>query len=68
VKPVIVKQLNELSAVLRTDDINLKLIPFLTNYTLSGVKLLDLERFKKASILIENKMHLTPVKKKIKKK
>lgn len=44
----------------RSDDINLKLIPFLTNYTLSGVKLLDFERFKKASILIENKMHLTP--------
>lgn len=36
------------------------MIPFLTNYTLSGVKLLDFERFKKASILIENKMHLTP--------
>nr|AGN49028.1 LAGLIDADG endonuclease [Botrytis cinerea B05.10] len=46
--------------VSRSDDINLKLIPFLTNYTLSGVKLLDFERFKKASILIENKMHLTP--------
>lgn len=44
----------------RSDDINLKLIPFLTNYTLSGVKLLDFERFKKASILIENKTHLTP--------
>jgi LAGLIDADG endonuclease len=44
----------------RSDDINLKLIPFLTNYTLSGVKLLDYERFKKASILIEKKMHLTP--------
>jgi hypothetical protein len=25
-----------------------------------GVKLLDFERFKEASILIENKMHLTP--------
>ena len=45
--------------VSRSDDINLKLIPFLTNYTLSGVKLLDFERFKKAYLLIENKMHLT---------
>ena len=42
------------------EDLNLKLIPFLTKYTLSGVKLLDFERFKKASFLIENKMHLTP--------
>lgn len=53
-------------------DINLKLIPFLTKHTLSasrapwdslksqwGVKFLDFERFKKASNLIENKMHLT---------
>lgn len=40
-------------------DINLKLIPFLTKFTLSGVKVLDFERFKKASYLIENKMHLT---------
>ena len=43
----------------RSADINLKLIPFLSKYTLSGVKLLDFERFKKASLLIENKMHLT---------
>lgn len=40
-------------------DINLKLIPFLTKFTLSGVKVLDFERFKKASYLIEKKMHLT---------
>jgi len=36
------------------------LIPLLTKHTLSGVKLLDFERFKKASYLIEKKMHLTP--------
>lgn len=46
--------------VTKSADINLKLIPFLSKYTLSGIKLLDFERFKKASILIENKMHLTP--------
>ena len=28
-------------------------------YNLSGVKLLDFERFKEVSLLIENKMHLT---------
>lgn len=43
----------------KCDDINLKLIPFLTKYTLSGVKLLDFDRFKKVSYLIENKTHLT---------
>ena len=46
--------------ITRSDDINLKLIPFLTKYTLSGVKLLDFDRFKKVSYLIEKKMHLTP--------
>lgn len=45
--------------ITKSDDINLKLIPLLTKYTLSGVKLLDFERFKKAFFLIENKMHLT---------
>ncbi len=46
--------------ITRSNDINLKLIPFLTKHSLSGVKLLDFERFKEASFLIENKMHLTP--------
>lgn len=41
--------------IAKCDDINLKLIPFLTKYTLSGVKLLDFDRFKKVSYLIENK-------------
>ena len=45
--------------ITKFDDINLNLIPFLTKYTLSGVKVLDFERFKKASFLIGNKMHLT---------
>ena len=45
--------------ITKSKDVNEKLIPFLTQYTLSGVKLLDFERFKKASLLIENKMHLT---------
>ena len=45
--------------ITKSEDLNKKLIPFLTKYTLSGVKLLDFERFKKASLLIENKMHLT---------
>lgn len=58
--------------IAKASDINLKLIPFLNKFTLSpsgsripgsrseGVKLLDFERFKKASYLIENKLHLTP--------
>ena len=45
--------------ITKSEDINLKLIPYLTKYTLSGVKLLDFERFKKVSLLIENKIHLT---------
>jgi len=45
--------------ITKSEDINKKLIPFLTEYTLWGVKLSDFERFKKASLLIENKMHLT---------
>lgn len=44
----------------RSEDINQKLIPLLTNYTLSGIKLLDFDRFSKVSNLIANKMHLTP--------
>lgn len=46
--------------ITKSDDLNQKLIPFLTKYALSGVKLLDFYRFKEASFLIENKMHLTP--------
>lgn len=46
--------------ITRSEDLNLKLIPFLTKHSLLGVKLLDFERFKEASLLIENKMHLTP--------
>lgn len=45
--------------ITKSSDLNQKVIPFLLNYNLSGVKLLDFERFKEASILIENKMHLT---------
>jgi len=45
--------------ITKFDDLNLKLIPFLTKYNLSGIKLLDFERFKKTLFLIENKMHLT---------
>lgn len=45
--------------IAKSEDINLKLIPILTKFSLSGVKLLDFERFKKASFLIEKKMHLT---------
>lgn len=45
--------------IARSDEINQKLIPFLTKYSLSGVKGLDFERFKKASDLIKNKTHLT---------
>lgn len=45
--------------ITKSDDIKLKLIPFLKEYILSGVKHLDFERFSKASYLIENKMHLT---------
>ena len=33
--------------------------PLLSKHTLSGVKLLDFERFQKASILINSKAHLT---------
>lgn len=46
--------------ITKSDDLNQKLIPFLTKYWLSGVKQLDFNRFKEASLLIENKMHLTP--------
>ena len=45
--------------ITKNEDINLKLIKFLTKFPLSGVKLLDFERFKQVSFLIENKMHLT---------
>lgn len=45
--------------VTKSADINLRLIPFLSKYTLSGIKLLDFKRFKKVSILIEKKIHLT---------
>ena len=42
------------------EDINQKLIPLLSKHTLSGVKLLDFERFKKVALLIESKSHLKP--------
>jgi len=45
--------------ITKNGDINLKLIKFLTKFPLSGIKLLDFERFKQVSFLIENKMHLT---------
>nr|YP_010164142.1 LAGLIDADG endonuclease [Metarhizium album]QRK27467.1 LAGLIDADG endonuclease [Metarhizium album] len=45
--------------ITKSVDIHLKLIPFLSKYPLSGVKSLDLEKFKKVSLLIENKAHLT---------
>jgi hypothetical protein len=45
--------------IARSDEINQKLIPILTKYSLSGVKRLDFEWFKKASDLIKNKTHLT---------
>jgi len=45
--------------ITKKEDINLKLIKFLIKFPLSGVKLLDFERFKQVSFLIENKMHLT---------
>ena len=45
--------------ITKNEDINLKLIKFLIKFPLSGVKLLDFERFKQVSFLIENKMHLT---------
>ena len=35
------------------------MIPLLSSHTLCGVKLLDFERFKKASLIIESKTHLT---------
>ena len=45
--------------ITKSDDLNKKLIPLLKKYNLSGVKLLDFEKFQEASLLIENKMHLT---------
>jgi len=45
--------------VTKSSDLNQKVIPLLLKYNLSGVKLLDFERFKEVSTLIENKMHLT---------
>jgi len=45
--------------ITKKEDINLKLIKFLIKFPLSGVKLLDFERLKQVSFLIENKMHLT---------
>ena len=46
--------------ITKSEDINLKLIQFLIKFPLSGVKFLDFDRFKKASILINSKAHLTP--------
>uniref|UniRef100_UPI0023F0980C homing endonuclease n=1 Tax=Leptographium wingfieldii TaxID=155675 RepID=UPI0023F0980C len=45
--------------ITKSSDLNQKLIPLLKKYNLSGVKLLDFERFREVSLLIENKMHLT---------
>lgn len=45
--------------ITKFSDLNEKVIPFLLKYNLSGVKLLDFERFKEVSLLIEKKMHLT---------
>nr|YP_010390639.1 LAGLIDADG endonuclease [Fusarium asiaticum]UPX02658.1 LAGLIDADG endonuclease [Fusarium vorosii]QJT58170.1 LAGLIDADG endonuclease [Fusarium asiaticum]QJT58225.1 LAGLIDADG endonuclease [Fusarium asiaticum]QJT58280.1 LAGLIDADG endonuclease [Fusarium asiaticum]QJT58335.1 LAGLIDADG endonuclease [Fusarium asiaticum] len=45
--------------ITKSEDINQKLTPLLSKHTLSGVKLLDFERFQKASILINSKAHLT---------
>lgn len=45
--------------ITKSSDLNQKVTPFLLKYNLSGVKLLDFERFKEVSLLIENKMHLT---------
>ena len=44
--------------ITKSEDLNKKLIPFLTKYTLSCKTIRF--RFKKASLLIENNMHLTP--------
>jgi len=46
--------------ITKSADINQKLIPLLSKHTLSGVKLLDFERFKKVALLIESKSHLKP--------
>ena len=43
--------------ITKNGDINLKLIKFLTKFPLSGVKLLDFERFKQVSFLIENALN-----------
>ena len=45
--------------ITKSSDLNQKVIPLLLKFKLSGVKLLDFERFKEVSLLIENKMHLT---------
>jgi hypothetical protein len=45
--------------ITKSSDLNQKVIPLLLKYNLSGVKLLDFERFKEVSLLIGNKMHLT---------
>lgn len=46
--------------ITKSEDLNKKLIPLLKKYNLAGIKLLDFERFKDASLLVQNKMHLTP--------
>jgi|SRR6188474_750634 len=46
--------------ITKSEDLNKKLIPLLEKYNLAGIKLLDFERFKDASLLVQNKMHLTP--------
>ena len=45
--------------ITKFSDLNKKLVPLLKRYNLSGVKLLDFERFSEVCLLIESKMHLT---------
>jgi len=40
-------------------DINLKIIPFLNQYPLQGVKLKEFENFKKVAEIMNSKSHLT---------
>lgn len=45
--------------VTKLQDLHLIILPFLNKYQLSGVKVSDLERFKKVISLMINKVHLT---------
>ena len=58
---VVRKSINKGTAeliVTKFSDLDQKIIPLFKRYSLSGVKLLDFERFKEVSELIKNKMHL----------